>query len=371
MYFMNILHISGARIWGGNEQQLVGFIAQMQAPGTQNTVFGVDNSPLQKACAEMGIAFIAAKKEKLNTFANYAYLKQLVKEHKPDVIHLHTSDSLTVYTIADLLFRLKTPAVFSKKGMGSKSSLLSKFKYNYKNVARIICVSARVKEDFSVILSDKNKLKTVVLHDGVSPEELDADCPIPDLRKHFGIDPSHYIVGNIGNHTAAKDLPTLINTADYLVNTLNVKNVAFVQVGGFSKLTPELKALVAEKNLENVLFFTDKVAKAYSFNRQFDVFLMTSQREGGPTSVLEAKYLQTLVISTHVGVVPDVITNGVNGYICPVKDHEALALRLRDVLADAALRQQFALKGKDVILEGFTFRVLAPQLLEVYKSVVR
>jgi hypothetical protein len=77
---------------------------------------------------------------------NYYYLKTLVKEINPDLIHLHTSDSLTVFTISDLLFRLKTKAVFSKKGMGSSSIILSEFKFNYKNIAAIICVSEAVKK---------------------------------------------------------------------------------------------------------------------------------------------------------------------------------------------------------------------------------
>lgn len=367
---MKILHISGARSWGGNEQQMIDFIPELQKLGVDNSVLGVAGSPLQQQCIEKGIVFIGAKKEKLNKFANYGYLKQLVKELRPDVLHLHTSDSLTVFTIADLLYRLKVKAVFSKKGMGSSSSLLSKFKYNYKNVAYSICVSQKVQQDFSKILSSKNKGKAVVVHDCVAPAVLDAKITVDDLRQKLAIPQEKLIVGNIANHTAAKDLATLINTADHLVNTMGVKDVVFVQIGAFSKLTPLLKETVKEKQLEDTVIFTDKIANASQYGPQFDIFLMTSEREGGPTSVLEAMYLEVPVVSTNVGVINEVIKDGINGFVAPVKDHKALAEKTNTLLRDKALQQVFTAKSKAIITEGFTVETLAPQLLQIYKLAI-
>lgn len=366
---MKVLHISGARTWGGNEQQLIDFVRELSSLGVENIVYGVKGSPLQARCLENNTAFIEVKKGKLNKIANYFDLKKVVKQIQPDLIHLHTSDSLTVYTISDMLCNLKTKAVFSKKGMGSRSSILSKFKYNYKNVAAIICVSGKVQEDFSTLLTPKNKVKTTVVHDCVSPADLDTITTVDDVREKFAISEGSYIVGNIANHTAAKDLHTLIDTANYLVNVKGRKDVVFVQIGEFTKLTDELKAQVAEKQLQNHVYFTGKVARAYNFNRQFDAFLMTSQREGGPTSVLEAMYLGVPVVSTNVGVVPDVIVDGTNGYIAPLKDYKTLADKLDALLANEALRKDFSEKSRAIIQNGFTVKVLAPQVLQVYQKV--
>ena len=153
---MKILHISGAKSWGGNEQQLIDMIPELTNLGVENIVYGVKNSPLEKQCELNNIVFIKALKTKINIFSNYRYLKEIVKINKPNLIHLHTSDSLTVFTISDLFFNLKTKALFSKKGMGNSSSFLSKFKYNYKNLVKVICVSEAVKKSFSQIKQKLN-----------------------------------------------------------------------------------------------------------------------------------------------------------------------------------------------------------------------
>ena len=119
---MKILHVSGAKGWGGNEQQLLHLIPKLNELGVQNIVFGIKDSVIQQACLSNNILFIEAKTSKLNKFKNYSYFNKCIKTQKPDVIHLHTSDSLTFFMISDLLYNHKTKAIFSKKGMGASGS---------------------------------------------------------------------------------------------------------------------------------------------------------------------------------------------------------------------------------------------------------
>lgn len=366
---MKILHISGAKGWGGNEQQMIYLIPELTNLGVKNIVFGVENSQLQKECESRNISYVIAKKDKLNKFANYSYLKTIVKELKPDLIHLHTSDSLTVFTVSDLIYGLKVKTVFSKKGMGASGSFLSKFKYNYSGVNSIFCVSRSVEKDFSKILYEKNKFKTTVIHDCVSLDILNSKEVI-DLRDKFAINKDCFIIGNIANHTRAKDLDTFINVVDYVVNELGRKDVVFFQIGEFSKLTSNLLEIVKEKELENSIFFTGKIENASSLNSQYDVFLMTSQREGGPTSVLEAMLIGTPIVSTNVGVIPDVIQNGNNGFIAPIKDYKVLAKKIDLLLLDENLQKKFSVESKSKIEKEFIVSKIAIQTLTEYKRIL-
>jgi glycosyltransferase involved in cell wall biosynthesis len=367
---MKILHISGAKGWGGNEQQMIYLIPELTKLGVDNIVFCVRNSELQKECESKKISFVVAKKNKLNNFANYLYLKTVVKEINPDLIHLHTSDSLTVFTISDLLIGLKTKAVFSKKGMGSSSSFLSKFKYNYSHLNSIFCVSKSVERDFSSVLYKKNKTKTIVIHDCVSFDILNSKQNI-DLRDEFSINKDAFIIGNIANHTRAKDLETLINVIDYLVNKLGKKDVVCFQIGEFSKLTPNLLKMVKEKQLEGSFIFTDKLVNASSLNFQFDVFLMTSQREGGPTSVLEAMLIGIPIVTTNVGVMPEVIVDGENGFISPIKDFIDLGNKLSLLMSNESLRNKFKKINKLKISAEFNSEFIANETYLIYKNILQ
>lgn len=366
---MKILHISGAKGWGGNEQQMLYLFPEFQHNGIDNIVFGMANSVLQKECSFLNIPFIEAKNEKLNKFSNYKYLKTIVKQINPDLIHLHTSDSLTVFTISDMLFGLKTKAVFSKKGMGTSSSFLSKFKYNYKGINSIICVSKSVQNDMGAILSEKNKSKITVIHDCVSLA-IQNESPTIIIREKLSISKELKLVGNIGNHAKAKDLTTLIKTVDVVINQLNRKDIIFVQIGGFSKLTPELLELVKSKNIEKNILFLNKLDKASSVVNQLDLFLMTSEREGGPTSVLEAMLIGVPVVSTQVGVIKEVIIPGESGFYAPIKDSKELATKIIELLDDKVLQDKCIKNAKFLIENEFNSKVIAHETIALYKQII-
>lgn len=367
---MKILHISGAKGWGGNEQQMIYLFPELKVLGVENIVLGVKDSVLQQYCYNLDIKFFEAKGKKLNKFKNYIYLRSIVNEFQPNIIHLHTSDSLTFFTLSDLFFHLKVKAVFSKKGMGSSSSFLSKLKYNYKGITSIVCVSNTVKRDLSKILNIKAKNKTIVIHDCISLDILNL-TPTLDLRETYKIDSGFKIVGNIANHSNAKDLPTLINVVDEVVNKQNRKDIKFIQIGEFTKKTTELKQLVKDKGLENAIIFTDKIENASSLVPQLDVFLMTSEREGGPTSVLEAMLIGTPVVSTQVGVISDVIQNEENGFIAPVKDFKKLANKVLTILDDKNLQLEFTSKSKAIIKNEFTSEIISKILHEHFKKILK
>lgn len=368
---MKVLHVSGATSWGGNEQQMVDLIPELSKLGVVNFVFGVENSPLQKECEKSGIKFVVAKRDKLNKIVNYRYLKTLVKELKPDLIHLHTSDSLTVFTISDLLFRLKIKAVFSKKGMGSSSSILSKFKYNYKNVAAFICVSEAVKKSFSKIITKGNLAKLKVVYDGINLNRANFE-KTENIKKEFDICEDNIVIGNIANHVKAKDLVTLIKSIHHLVYNLGLKKIHLLQIGKFSdKLTPEIQCLIEELKLEKYITLTNFNPNALGFLSQFDLFVMSSEREGLPLTIFEAFLKKTPVVSTKAGGIPEAISNGFNGYLCDIRDFENLALSIQKLLNDKEKQEEFVTRSYDIFFEKFTAEKSASNTLKLYKNIIK
>ena len=114
----------------------------------------------------------------------------------------------------------------------------------------------------------------------------------------------------------------------------------------------------------------DKIKNASSLNSQFDCFLLTSQREGGPTSLLEAMLFGIPVVSTKVGVVSDIIVDGENGFTAEIKDNSTLAKKVVMLLDDKKIQVQFSEKGKAIIKEQFTPKYIAQKTLEEYNSVL-
>ncbi|WP_029489596.1 glycosyltransferase family 4 protein [Aquimarina agarivorans] len=367
---MKILHISGAKSWGGNEQQLVDIIPELEKNEIENVVFGVKDSPLYTYCEVNKIDFIKAKETKLNKFVNYKFLKKIVNEERPDLIHLHTNNAVTVFVISDILYRLKTQAVFSKKGMGRSMSFLSILKYNYKNIKSIICVSNFVKSEMSKnVIWKKNHYKLNVIYDSINQNRLSNVHP-QDIRKLYNINVEDKIIGNIANHTSAKDLITLLKAISFIVHSLNFKNFKLIQIGEFSDLTEDLKNSIRELKIENYVVFTNFIDQGYLHIQYFDVFVISSEREGGPTAALEAFFYRTPVISTKVGVLKECIEDNFNGLLVDVKDYKELAKKIVEVLKVENLGVKLADAAKITLNNKFTIEKITSQLIaEYYKEV--
>jgi len=366
---MKILHISGAKGWGGNEQQIIYIVPQLNELNVHNIVFGIHNSVLEQECDKVQIPFLGVKTRKLNKFSNYKLLAEAIKEHKPDIVHLHTSDSLMFFLISNLIYKFNIKLIFSKKGVGVSGSFLSKLKYNNHRLDSIICVSKMVQDSFGKTLNEATLKKTVVVNDSVSLNILNQTSVI-NIRELYNIPNEKFIIGNIANHTNAKDLVTLIDVLAELKHNLNRNDIVFIQVGEYSKNTDNLKQYAIHKKVFKDIVFMDKIKNASSLNAQFDCFLLTSQREGGPTSLLEAMLIGIPIVSTKVGVVSDIIIDGENGFMADIKDSESLAEKLQKLLDNKELQKQFSEKGKAIIKEQFTAKYIAQKTLEEYQNVV-
>lgn len=100
------------------------------------------------------------------------------------------------------------------------------------------------------------------------------------------------------------------------------------------------------------------------------VYCLPSRNEGMPMSVLEAMAHGLATVATPVGGVPQVIEDGISGYLTPVGDVEALSVRLRELLASEELRRRVGEAGRAVISERFGADRQAEALLRMYEEVM-
>ncbi|MDD3896245.1 MAG: glycosyltransferase family 4 protein [Candidatus Peribacteraceae bacterium] len=78
------------------------------------------------------------------------------------------------------------------------------------------------------------------------------------------------------------------------------------------------------------------------------VFLMNSRSEGGPRVLLEAMAIGMPVLTTQVGIVSDVVQDGVNGLLTTGQPHD-LVQQLSHLLSDADLRARLGKAARDVL----------------------
>lgn len=366
---MTILHVSGARGWGGGENHIESLCLELKEsnPEIKNIVLCLKGDLFNERLIKTDIITETAP---LFTNLDFRFVFKIIslcKKYKVDLIHLHDSTAMTLSIIADKFYNLP-PFIFSKKTsfpIRKKKSTL--FKYNYPKIKKIICVSNESKKVTEEAIIDLSKIITV--YQGTSLLNKSTETPFL-LREKFSISESKKIIGTIGNHVVAKNLETLIETANIVINQKKRTDFIFIQIGIFTDRTEGLLKLAKDLNLENDIIFLGYTPNASNFIPQFDGFILTSEIEGMPEVIFESFYHKKPVISTNVGGIPEIIEDCVNGFLTPAKDPKALSEKLIYLFDNKELISKFVEISYKKQTENFTGYMMAQNTLNEYKKIL-
>ncbi len=249
-----------------------------------------------------------------------ASLFRIFRKVKPDVVHLNSSKIGGLGALAARLAGVKK-IIFTNHGWSFKEQrpewqtavikFLSWLTVFLSNIT--IVLSEREKDHASSWPFIKGKLK--VIPNGLLPFELLSKEEA--LRKLVGDDmflkiqeEKIRVLGTIAELTNNKGL---IYAIDGLA-LLNDPRTIFIVIGeGEERKNLEKAAL--ENGISDKVFLVGSVAEARTYLSAFDFFILPSVKEGLPYAILEAGYAKLPVIATHVGGIPEMITNMNEGFL--------------------------------------------------------
>jgi glycosyltransferase involved in cell wall biosynthesis len=103
--------------------------------------------------------------------------------------------------------------------------------------------------------------------------------------------------------------------------------------------------------------------------RQLAVVLIPSRSEGLPNVALEAMVHGIPVVATAVGGIPEVVTNGENGFLAQPENTDELASRVAELLEAPHLRTRLGLRGRDTVASRFSPAARMQALVGLYEKV--
>ncbi|NHN46608.1 glycosyltransferase [Halostella sp. JP-L12] len=149
-----------------------------------------------------------------------------------------------------------------------------------------------------------------------------------------------------------------------------------VLAGGMADDDPEGPAIydrVAEETADDpdVHLLTNEPDETINLlQRESDVVVQKSLREGFGLVVSEALWKETPVVGTGVGGIPLQIKDGENGYLVGPRDTAAVADRLERLLSDTDRRRRFGRRGRKTVREGFLLPRHLADYLALYEDVL-
>jgi glycosyltransferase involved in cell wall biosynthesis len=117
----------------------------------------------------------------------------------------------------------------------------------------------------------------------------------------------------------------------------------------------QLQRLATELGIAERVYFPGYRSQLLPVYGSFDLFVLSSRREGLPNSILEAMAVGLPVVTTDVAGTSELVLDGQTGYVVPQGDVERLAHAMVTLVADAKLRQRMAQAGRERIEREFSF----------------
>ncbi|MCB9196020.1 MAG: glycosyltransferase family 4 protein [Flavobacteriales bacterium] len=363
---MKILHLSSEKSWRGGEQQIAYLVEEQIKAGINVTVLCRKESEFEKYCKKNNIQFVTLGfNNNFDLVTAYA-IRKYQKRNSFDIIHVHSSRSHSLTTIAASMGMRANIVLSRRVDFQSSGNLLSNYKYNHKQIRKIICVSEKVKEIIGRTVKDKTKL--CVVHDGIDLKRFENTNRASILHSNYNLTANTKIIANISALADHKDYPTFIKTAEYYLR--NYSHEAKFLIIGSGALYESLLQEVEAKGLMNDIIFTGFRDDIPLIFKEIDVFLMTSKEEGLGSTVLDAFANQIPVVATAAGGIPEMVQNDQTGILCEVGDYKSLAEGIWKLFNDSQLCERLTNNAYSKLIDEFTKERTASRTLEVYNDIL-
>jgi glycosyltransferase involved in cell wall biosynthesis len=302
-------------------------------------------------------------------------LAALIRRLRPQILHTHTAKAGTVGRVAAFLAGNARPPIVVHTFHGHvlrgyfSPTKTSFFRVLERMLAKIttvlVAVSPEVRDDL-VALGVAPAEKFTVIRLGIELEQrVRCEEPPAEVRRQLGIPPERFVVGWLGRMTGVKQTSDLLTVLAALLERGVDAGLLIVGDGpdrvGFEQQAQSLGLV------RHCLFlgYQEEVAPWYA---AMDAVALPSGNEGTPVTVIEALAAGRPVAAYGVGGVPDVVRDGVDGFVVEAGDTAALADRLADLAADPELRARMGAAGRERVLERYGVGRLLDDVDRLYRE---
>ncbi len=305
-------------------------------------------------------------------------LARLIRAERPQILHTHTAKAGAIGRLAALVAGPAGPPIVVHTFHGHVLHgyfdpfrtrvfrLLERFLA--RSSTALIAVSPQVRDDL-VSLGVAPAEKVTVVRLGIELDERVAidEAMRVEARRVMGILPERFAVGWVGRMTGVKRTDDVVRA----FAALRARGVdACLCIVGDGPDRDQVERRAHELGVIRDCLFLGYQEDVARFFAVFDAFVLSSVNEGTPVVAIEALAAARPVVATRVGGVPDVVTDGVDGFLVEHGDVEALAERLARLAADPELRRAMGEAGRERVLQRYAVSRLIDDIDRLYRSLL-
>jgi glycosyltransferase involved in cell wall biosynthesis len=379
MAAIRLLELRNTYKWGGGPDKTILLSARQHDRSLVDVVVvyirdvrDAEFSIAQKARAH-GLTFYEVEERRKLDLRVLQALRDIVLEHDINLVHSHDYKSdLFAYLLRRWLGR-RGPAVLSTMHGWAMSGLRGQLYWRLdqwlmRRFDRVIAVSHATKQ--GLVAAGVPAHLIAVMHNGIDATIWAPQQVRTTLRAELGLDHVCPVVGYVGRLAPEKDLDTWLRVAALLGQ--QYPEIHFVLIGDgqngacLAHLQQQAMALGIAARV-HFLGYREQLLPAYA---AFDVFFLSSRREGICNSLLEAMAMALPVVTTDAGGTRELVQDGKTGYILPLQDVQGLTHALARLVHDATLRRRMGHAGRERIEGEFSFTGRLRRIEALYAQIL-
>ncbi len=360
---MRIVQLSTMMSFYGGEVHLASLAAGMLARGHEVTCVVRPGSDLARVLPKRGLEVRNLPLVDWFDPASVARLSRLVRSVGCDILHTHLPRDYFLAAVATLGTGVANVGTRHQLRPLSHALLKRPFLGRF---SEFIAVSEAVGEGLlqaGVVPRDRLS----VVHHGLD-SAMGGAAGGQRLRLQAGVSTETPLVGFVGRLCPTKGVDTLVRAAGIMKDRWpQLKMILVGDEAPGSNYRIALERLIKQLDLEDVISFSGYVHGAGQISQAFDIQVVPSVAEPFGLVTLEAMAAGVPVVVSNSGGSPEIVRDGVEGFLFAPGDEKNLARKLDCLLDSAGLRQEMGLRGSQRAAESFSRAKMLDRTEEVYR----
>jgi N-acetyl-alpha-D-glucosaminyl L-malate synthase BshA len=297
------------------------------------------------------------------TIALGSEMSRVTKKHGLDLLHVHYS---IPHATAAYLSRGLTgkPYVVTLHGsdvtiLGSDPSYEPVNTFSVEQADAVTAVSRFMADEAKNNLGISKEIR--VIPNFVDTEVYHpAPCELMEQPEH------DIVVAHVSNFRAVKRVDDLIYAMCMV--TKKAPDAKLVLIGDGPE-RHRVERLIDQMDLRRNITLTGYRSDVPELLRCADTLVLPSETESAPLTILEAMSTGLPVVATRVGGIPEMVEDGRNGFLVPLKHPEDIAERILELHADRGKLRRMGEAARETVLERYSTDKVVRQYLDVYEGV--
>lgn len=374
---LKVVYMVTKGVWGGAQKYVYSLATHLPKDRFETVVICGEGEILKQKLETQGIRVIEIKNLKrdvsiIQEIKSFIEVYKILKKEKPYVLHLNSPKAGGMGSLAGRLSGV--PKIiftahgwtFNEKRNLLNTSLIKIFSWITVFLSSRVIVIAKKEEAqaHAMPLVGKNKIK--LIGNGIETIEFKEKNEarkelLPSLSENYESDTVW--IGTIAELHKNK-------AHSYLISALSKINHPFVCIIiGEGEERKNLENLIRTYRLEEKIFLVGFKDNASRYLKAFDIFTLTSIKEGLPYGILEAGQASLPVVATSVGGIPDIIQNHTSGLLIkkPENVHQ-MRDALEHLIENPKQRLEFGNNLHEKVEREFSLEQMLKKTLLLYKN---